>query len=304
MNLWRRWLRQPQSVWLRRALFQVHLWTGVGVGLYIVVVTVTGSALVYKAKLNALFVPTVVVPVSGPLKSEAELRDAAAKKFPTFRVGKIDMPRRPDRPAVVTLASGRYEQTRNYDPYTATDLGLAANETRIILGLVDLHDNLLGGETGRKVNGTGALFLVVMCLTGIVIWWPGSGSWRRGLMVRGGVSWKRFNFDLHSMVGFWAFLLLLMWALSGAYFAFPSQFQAIGDFLDSPEKYTESATTSERVFALFAQLHFGRTLGARPYRTIIGWIWVVIGLAPTVLLITGVIMWWQRVWKRNSKLKG
>ena len=33
--------RQPQNVWIRRAMFQIHLWTGIGVGLYIVVVCLT-----------------------------------------------------------------------------------------------------------------------------------------------------------------------------------------------------------------------------------------------------------------------
>ena len=39
------WARQPQNVWLRRALFQVHLWTGLAIGLYIVMLSVTGSVL-------------------------------------------------------------------------------------------------------------------------------------------------------------------------------------------------------------------------------------------------------------------
>ena len=30
---WQRWIRQPQSFWLRRAIFQVHLWSGLGIGL-------------------------------------------------------------------------------------------------------------------------------------------------------------------------------------------------------------------------------------------------------------------------------
>ena len=30
---WQRWLRQPQRVWARRVLFQVHLWSGLGLGL-------------------------------------------------------------------------------------------------------------------------------------------------------------------------------------------------------------------------------------------------------------------------------
>jgi len=30
-----RWMRHPQPLWPRRVLFQVHLWTGIGAGLYL-----------------------------------------------------------------------------------------------------------------------------------------------------------------------------------------------------------------------------------------------------------------------------
>src|SRR5262245_30828373 len=53
MTTWERWVRQPQKIWLRRALFQVHLWSGIAIGLYIFMISVTGSVLVYR---NELFV--------------------------------------------------------------------------------------------------------------------------------------------------------------------------------------------------------------------------------------------------------
>jgi hypothetical protein len=53
MTMWARWVRQPQRIWLRRALFQVHLWSGIAIGLYIFMISVTGSVLVYR---NELFV--------------------------------------------------------------------------------------------------------------------------------------------------------------------------------------------------------------------------------------------------------
>ena len=34
------WLHSPQRVWLRRVLFQVHLWSGVGFGLFCIFITV------------------------------------------------------------------------------------------------------------------------------------------------------------------------------------------------------------------------------------------------------------------------
>src|SRR5947209_5797570 len=54
---WQRWVRQPQKMWLRRALFQVHLWTGIGVGLYILMISVTGSVLVYQNELYTAATP-------------------------------------------------------------------------------------------------------------------------------------------------------------------------------------------------------------------------------------------------------
>jgi hypothetical protein len=38
--------------------------------------------------------------------------------------------------------------------------------------LQNRHFNLFGGRAGLLVNTIGALLLVLMCLSGIVVWWP------------------------------------------------------------------------------------------------------------------------------------
>ena len=53
----RRWLREPQTLLLRRALFQIHLWVGVATGLYIALIALTGSILVYRNELYNAFSP-------------------------------------------------------------------------------------------------------------------------------------------------------------------------------------------------------------------------------------------------------
>src|SRR4029077_14766511 len=66
-GVWYRWLRRPKSVWLRKALFQVHLWTGIALGLYVFAISVSGSAIVFRNELYALLWPGPrVVPISGP----------------------------------------------------------------------------------------------------------------------------------------------------------------------------------------------------------------------------------------------
>ena len=45
MTFWKQWLRRPQSLWLRKAIFQIHLWTGIGLGIYVLLISVSGSAM-------------------------------------------------------------------------------------------------------------------------------------------------------------------------------------------------------------------------------------------------------------------
>jgi uncharacterized iron-regulated membrane protein len=286
---WTRWVRQPQSVWLRKALFQVHLWTGIGVGLYILMASLTGSALVFRRGLNALLRPATTVLQSGTPMTEDQLRAAAQQAYPRFQIARISMPARRDRAAEVFLAGG-VRQTRLFDPYTGKDLGDADREVSFVLWLIELHDNLLGGPTGRFVNGLGGFLLALLCMTGAVIWWPGIASWHRGLTVRRGVNWKRFDFDLHSAVGFWTVVALFMWAVTGAYLGYPEPFQRFVELVDPFDPESVAPGTGDVVLEWFARLHFGRTFG-----TPLSVLWVIVGLAPAVLFVTGAIMWWNRV---------
>jgi len=65
-SAWRRWIQRPQSVALRRAVFQVHLWSGIALGLYIFFISVTGSVLVYR---NELYVAAYPLPIDGVERS-------------------------------------------------------------------------------------------------------------------------------------------------------------------------------------------------------------------------------------------
>jgi hypothetical protein len=47
-GLWRQWLGRPKSTWIRKFVFQLHLWSGILLGLYVVVVCASGSAIVFR----------------------------------------------------------------------------------------------------------------------------------------------------------------------------------------------------------------------------------------------------------------
>ena len=78
MNLLRRWLRQPQRVWLRRAIFQIHLWTGLTLGLYVVVLSLTEDKVVQLYYQDPKFGFSLVQLVIRPLLADWAGRPGAA----------------------------------------------------------------------------------------------------------------------------------------------------------------------------------------------------------------------------------
>ena len=188
-------------------------------------------------------------------------------------------------------------------PFTGEDLGdpLPAG-FRFTAWLLDLHDNLLSGETGRRINGIGALFVTLLCLTGAIIWWPGSKSWRRSLTLDHRSNWKRLNWSLHSALGFWFFAFLLLWGITGMYLSFPQVFAAGFDLLEPFDQSNPVERVVDRIQYWLAYLHFGR-LGGRGIPgcgrglcdSTTKVIWAAFGLVPPLMFVTGALMWWNRV---------
>jgi uncharacterized iron-regulated membrane protein len=369
---------RPQSVLVRRALFQVHLWLGVITGLYIFVVCVTGATLVFRIDMQRALHPDLFTPsAAGPHADPVAILDSVARAYPDERVSGIDAPTT-GRPTYLAYTSdGARFRTLLLDPVTATLLGELA-DTTFVRTLQDLHFDLLGGRTGRIVNGIGAIVLTLMCVTGLIIWWPGRSHWRRSLGIDWHRHWKRINWDLHSATGFWTVAFVLMWALTGVYFAFPAAFRStVNQFSpitkaplpqSSPgngrEPLTWRALIDEAVrhapgqhvarvvlpssetaaflvqFSPVTPTPLGADLNsvyldqfsgamvtpaAAPARTagdiVMAWVsplhvgnfggngirvaWLLFGLAPPLLFVTGFIMWWTRVvrarWGRTGQ---
>ena len=307
-----RWVRAPQNLWLRKALFQVHLWTGIGLGTYMFVICLSGSVLVYRNELYTYFGPQpVIVERADVALSDEALERSALEAYPGFDVRNVRPGETPQHAVEIALARGDDRIRRLFNPFTGQDLGDPLPLGYRVTGwLLDLHDNLLGGETGRRINGIGAFFLIVLALTGIVIWWPGIQRWRRSLTIDRGSDWKLFNWSLHSASGIWFWPFLLMWGITGAYLSFPAIFQAIVDYLEPFDMDNPVERVGDRVMYWLAFLHFGR-LGGRGIpacgdvcNEVAKATWALVGIVPPALFITGVVMWWHRTLRRWLKSAG
>jgi uncharacterized iron-regulated membrane protein len=226
-------LHRPQATRLRALVFRVHLWLGLGVGLYIALIGLTGAIVVFRPELQAAAYPEFHTPDRGPSGSSRNalqnadpatvLREIQAS-FPDSRVSGIDWPTyRRDTFLAYVSEEGGFRAVFVH-PVTGRVQGELPYDW--IRWLQDLHFDLLAGTTGRVVNGVGALCLALTCLTGLIVWWPGLTRWRDGLRIHGRRGWKRGTWELHGATGVWLLALLLHWAVTGAYFGFPQPFRS------------------------------------------------------------------------------
>ena len=150
MNLLIRCLQQPQRVGCVARSFKCTL-DGSGAWPYVVVLSITGSALVYRAELDRLFAtPRATLDEQATPMTADQLRAAARRPIPGWTVtdvhegryracsggpggtvgrvgggpGGTGRPRRlPDPTATIVFARGGETRERLFNPYTGADLG-------------------------------------------------------------------------------------------------------------------------------------------------------------------------------------
>ena len=55
MTVWQRWLQHPEKSRVRNASFQIHYWMGMGAALYVLLMSISGSVIVYRDELSKRF---------------------------------------------------------------------------------------------------------------------------------------------------------------------------------------------------------------------------------------------------------
>ena len=195
---------------------------------------------------------------------------------------------------MITLERDGTKKERLFNPYNGQDLGdYTTNGQFFIMWIVRLHDELLlDRPDGPWWNGLLSLVFTVLVVSGLIVWWPGISRWKRSLVFKWSSGWRRLNWDLHSVLGFWLLLFMLMWGISGWYLGMPEPLTNLVERFSAPEvEYGERA--GDIALMWLSRLHFGRWRDP-------GWgpwlkaAWAIVGIVPAIMFVTGAIMWWNR----------
>jgi len=213
---------------IRKALFTAHLWVGLALSVWFVLLGLTGALLVFKPHADALLNPGLMTsrrpsPNARMISADTAF-EAARAAYPQVAFKRIGFPLAAN--GVYDLRFGKEKQEREVfvNAYTGAIQGERSHKDNLMHTVLELHKALLLRDFGKQANGIGALLLVGLIATGIYLWWPANAKqWPQRLKVKTGASTKRLLFDLHNAFGIYSLPVLLVVALTGAVFIYEKQ---------------------------------------------------------------------------------
>ena len=242
---------------LKKTLISIHLWIGLLSGVVVIVLGLTGCILVFVDEIRPLvYTDRMEVPsVSGNHLSLQDMMGKAQGIWGKDKpVSALEIRNDPKQ----TWQFRSYQEDTNsgywywnekkfyeslfMNPYTGQLVLHEQSEFEFFRVILYLHWSLLlKTELGQPIVGVVTLLYVLSLLTGLYLWWPKNKKARR---VRFWFRWKkntgvkRKNYDLHNILGFYAFSVGLIIAFTGMVWAFPMLDRGLQKLLDGTEEST------------------------------------------------------------------
>jgi uncharacterized iron-regulated membrane protein len=236
-------LKKRRKLWL-----QLHLYLGLFVGAVLVLISLSGSLIVFTAQidawLNADMMHVDVPKNKAKFRPYEEIIASATNAMPINGkfAYRIAFPEYPDD--VFTIAYNIPPSKDNYqifvNPYTAKVLGQRLWGTfdiccswhgPIMAVIYRFHDSFWLASTGSILTGTTALLMLVSLLSGIVLWFPSRNRLKAALTIKSKASKARLNYDVHQVFGIYSVLVLGILLFTGAYLSlivpFPTQVKSL-----------------------------------------------------------------------------
>jgi uncharacterized iron-regulated membrane protein len=228
---------------LRKIIGKIHLWLGMLSGLVVFIIALTGCFYAFQAEIQDLTQPyRFVKPGNTPVLPPSRIIRAANEALPDKQMHAI-MYEGPDRSAKAIYWS--FEDDYYYfvyvDPYLGEVLKVKNENLDFFRIILDGHFYLwLPPDIGQPVVATATLLFVIMLISGLFLWWPRNKNGKKQrFSIKWGAGWRRKNYDLHSVTGFYILLLSLIFALTGLVWGFEWFRNSVYSMASGGEKFVE-----------------------------------------------------------------
>lgn len=207
---------------MKKFLNKVHLWTGMFVGTIIVIIALTGCIYAFQEEIKNLSQDfRFVENENKDFLTPSEIVKIAQNKLPKKELHAIMYKSKSH--AVSAIFYGKtYYDIIYINPYSGKILKVNDENSGFFRFILDGHFYLwLPAEIGQLVVAISTLLFLVLIISGIYLWWPRNKNARKQrFKYKLDGSWKRKNYDLHSVTGFYISALALVFTITGLVWGF------------------------------------------------------------------------------------
>ncbi|WKL47205.1 PepSY-associated TM helix domain-containing protein [Flavobacterium pectinovorum] len=232
----------------------LHLWLGLASGIVIVIMGVTGCILVFEHEIKGLTSPWLNVEAQSPEKVlppsqiYALVRKALLEKeiHGLWYNGL-------DKTIKVDVES---DSLIYVNPYNGKITGMVDHED-FFHEIDEGHRYLwLGKEIGTAITSWATFIFFFLLISGLILWFP--KKWNKttinsSFKIKWNAKFKRFNYDLHNVMGFYTLILALLISLTGLIMTFhwvrESTYWITGGWVNEKEKKEQILSVKKNVLA-------------------------------------------------------
>lgn len=211
---------------IKKITRQIHLWLGLTSGLIVFIIAITGAIWTFESEISDLVYPyrKVEIQESKSIISIAEIKEKVKPYLKNIN-------------AIYYWGEDRSIQVREWNkingklinnyvylnPYSGEVLEVKINEPNFFDIVIELHTSLLLGEIGTEIVRYATLIFFLLIVSGIYLWWPKKKANLKQRLTfdwKATTGWKRKNFDLHSVLGFYASWVIIFAVITGLAWGF------------------------------------------------------------------------------------
>ncbi len=203
-----------------KILRPIHLILGLLSGIVIFTVSITGSITSFQEEIRSVVYSDLfeVEKSVGTKLSLVVLSEIAKKAHPKKRINLVRI-KSADKSSVEIVFEDGFSFYIN--PYNGILLGSLNKETDFFGTVEEIHKSLYLGETGEVITKISVLVFLFMIISGIILWWPRNRKMmKQKVTIMRNVNWQKRNYDLHTVLGFYASLIIISTVLSGMIWAY------------------------------------------------------------------------------------
>ena len=226
---------------LKKTIGKLHLWFGLSIGLIIVIVSVTGALYVFKdefenfARKDVIFHQEQNISQKEILPIRVLEKAVDAQVQEKYKIHWVNIPLDKSKSYQFYWYEHNMAAWNYFDEFPIYKLAYVNPYNGKVLRVYDekngffniikmIHWSFLLKESwGKYVVGIPVAIFVLMIISGIVLWWPKNKAARKQRLSfkwKNIKTWKRKNYDLHSILGFYTSIFALISAITGLVYAF------------------------------------------------------------------------------------